>query len=84
MERARAVWEEARTHLPGVEEPTERARARAAAERAEREFRRKLAVLRREEDTRYTVKDQALAALGERAKVADRRALVGTAYLRLG
>ena len=66
-----------------AEEPTERARARAAAERAEREFRRKLATLRKEEDTRYAVKDRALAALAERARVGDRRALVGTAYLWL-
>ena len=83
-EQARGAWEEARTHLAGAEEPTERAKARAGAERAEREFRRKVAVLRREEEARYAAKDRALAALGERARVSERRVLVGTAYLWLG
>ena len=83
-DQARAAWEEARAHLATLEEPTERARGRAMAERAEREYRRKLAVLRREEETRYALKDKALAALGERARVGDRRALAGTAYFWLG
>src|SRR5262249_52683004 len=82
-EHARTAWEEARTSLAAAEEPTERARARAAAERAEREFRRKLAVVRREEELRYAAKDKALAALGGRARVSERRVLVGTAYLWL-
>jgi superfamily II DNA or RNA helicase len=84
LEEARLGWEAARARLPAAEDPTERARARAAAERAEREFRRKLATLRREEDTRYALKDRSLAALAERARVSDRRALVGTAYFWLG
>src|SRR5215831_5540179 len=81
--RSRAAWEEARTRLAGLEDPTERARARAAIERAERDHRRRLAALRNEEETRYALKDRALAELAARAKVVDRRALVGTAYLWL-
>ena len=83
LARARAAWEEARTRLTGVEDGTERARARAAIERAERDHRRKLAALRAEEETRYALKDRTLAELAARAKVVDRRALVGTAYFWL-
>ncbi len=67
----------------GVEDGTERARARAAIERAERDHRRTLAALRAEEETRYALKDRTLAELAARAKVVDRRALVGTAYFWL-
>jgi hypothetical protein len=84
LARARASWEEARTRLAGLEDGTERARARAAIERAEREHRRRLAALRSEEEARYGHKDRSLAELGARAKVVDRRALVGTAYFWLG
>jgi superfamily II DNA or RNA helicase len=83
LARARTAWEEARARLPGVEDGTERARARAAIERAERDLRRRLSVLRSEEETRYGLKDRALAELAARAKVVDRRALVGTAYFWL-
>ncbi|HEY1907899.1 MAG TPA: SNF2-related protein [Myxococcaceae bacterium] len=83
LARARAGWEEARSRLAGLEEGTERARARAAIERAEREHRRRLAALRNEEETRYGLKDRALADLAARGKVVDRRALVGTAYFWL-
>ena len=82
LARSRAAWEEARP-LIGVEDGTERARARAAIERAERDHRRKLAALRAEEETRYALKDRTLAELAARAKVVDRRALVGTAYFWL-
>jgi len=84
LTRARASWEEARSALAGLEDGPERARARAAIERAEREHRRRLAALRNEEETRYGGKDRSLAELGARAKVVDRRALVGTAYFWLG
>jgi len=83
LARARGGWEEARTRLAGVEDGTERARARAAIERADREHRRRLAALRAEEEARYGAKDRSLAELGTRAKVVDRRALVGTAYFWL-
>ncbi len=81
--RARAAWEEARARLGGLEDATERARARATIERAERDHRRRLAALRNEEETRYGLKDRTLADLAARAKVVDRRALVGTAYFWL-
>ena len=83
LARARASWEEARRRLAGIEDGTERARARAAIERADREHRRRLAALRTEEESRYGLKDRSLAELGTRAKVVDRRALVGTAYFWL-
>jgi len=83
LARARASWEEARTRLGGLEDGAERARARAAIERAEREHRRRLATLRNEEETRYGLKDRSLAELATRGKVVDRRALVGTAYFWL-
>jgi superfamily II DNA or RNA helicase len=81
--RARTAWDEARARLAGVEDGTERARARAAIQRAERDHRRKLSALRGEEETRYGLKDRALAELTTRAKVVERRALVGTAYFWL-
>ena len=83
LARAKAGWEEGRTRLAGVEDGTERARARAAIERAEREHRRRLTALRNEEETRYGLKDRSRAELAARAKVVDRRALVGTAYFWL-
>ena len=45
VEKARGEWAHARTRLLPVEEPTERARARGDAERAERAYRRALAAL---------------------------------------
>ena len=83
LARSRAAWEEARARLAGLEDGTERARARAAIERAERDHRRRLAALRSEEEARYGLKDRTLAELAARAKVVDRRALVGTAYFWL-
>jgi hypothetical protein len=83
LARAHAAWAEARARLAGLEDGTERARGRAAIERAEREHRRRLAALRAEEETRYGFKDRTLADLATRAKVVDRRALVGTAYFWL-
>jgi hypothetical protein len=83
LARARSSWEEARLRLAGLEDATERARARAAIERAAREHRRRLAALRTEEESRYGLKDRALAELAVRGKVADHRALVGTAYFWL-
>jgi len=83
LARARASWEEARLRLAGLDDATERARARAAMERADREHRRRLAALRTEEETRYSLKDRSLAALALRGKVVDHRALVGTAYFWL-
>ena len=83
VEAARAAWTQARARLPSVDDATERAQVRAAAERAEREYRRALAALRREEDARYAAKDRELADLQARARVQDTRAAIGTAYFSI-
>jgi superfamily II DNA or RNA helicase len=83
VERARARWEEARGQLAQLEDPTERARARALVDRSEREYRRRQAALRREEDSCYARKDTAVAALGARARVTESRSLIGNAYFWL-
>lgn len=80
LERARGVWEEARVGVLSVTDPAERAKARASAERLEREYRRRLQQLRQAEEQRYTEKDRTLAALSQKAKVVVQRALVATAY----
>ena len=84
VEKARRVWEEGRKVTPTLPDGPERAKARAFAEKLEREYRKKLASLRNEEETRYSIKDRNLAALAGRAKVTDRRALIGSAYFWLG
>ncbi len=80
VERARGDWEQARLAVLGVEEPSERIKARANAERLEREYRRKLQQLRQAEDQRYADKDRMLAALSLKAKVTTNRSLVASAY----
>ncbi len=84
VEKARAAWGEARARLRPLDEPTERARARSEAERAERAYRRALAALHKEEETRYGAKDKELEALASRARVQDSRTALGTAYFWLG
>ena len=83
VESARAAWSEARSRLGAVEEATERAAARGQAERAEREYRRALTSLHREEDARYAAKDRELDELRARARVEESRSPVGTAYFWL-
>ncbi|MGO9830174.1 MAG: SNF2-related protein [Myxococcaceae bacterium] len=83
MEKARAAWGEARARLRLLDEPTERARARSDTERAERAYRRALAALHKEEETRYAAKDRELEALASRARVQDSRTALGTAYFWL-
>jgi superfamily II DNA or RNA helicase len=80
VDRARGEWELARHAVLAIEEPSERPKARAAAERLEREYRRKLQALRLAEDQRYTEKDRTLAALVSKSKVVANRALVASAY----
>ncbi|MFZ5444688.1 MAG: SNF2-related protein [Myxococcota bacterium] len=80
VERARADWEEARKAVLSIEEPTERVKARANAERLEREYRRKLQTLRQAEDAKYAEKDRTLAALATKAKVVVNRTLVASSY----
>ena len=80
MERARNEWEEARKQVTGIEDPAERMKARASAERLEREYRRKLTQLRQSEDAKYAEKDRTLAALSQKAKVVTNRTLVASSY----
>jgi hypothetical protein len=80
VDRARAEWEQARAQVLGLEDPSERIKARAGAERLEREYRRKLQQLRAGEEQRYAEKDRMLAALAQKAKVVANRTLVATAY----
>jgi ERCC4-related helicase len=86
VEKAREAWEAARravTQEPAEDGP-ERVRARAHAERMEREYRKRLASLRHEEERRYAEKDRSLAQLAQKAKVVDKRGLIATAYFWLG
>ncbi len=83
VERARRDWENARKSVLGVDEPTERVKARANAERLEREYRKKLASLRNEEETRYAIKDRNASLLAQRAKVTEKKSLVASAYFWL-
>jgi hypothetical protein len=63
-----------------IDEPAERMKARAKAERLEREYRRKLQQLRHAEEQRYAEKDRTIAALAQKAKVVAGRTLVASAY----
>ncbi len=80
VDRARNDWEAARHAVLAIDEPSERVKARAQAERLEREYRRKLQALRQAEDQRYAEKDRMLAALTQKAKVVANRSLVASAY----
>ena len=80
VEKARVAWGEARDRLRPLDEPTERARARSEAERAERAYRRALATLHKEEEARYAAKDKELQQLASSARVQDSRTALGTAY----
>ena len=80
VERALGEWEAARKQVLDVEDPTERVKARAAAERLEREYRRKLTQLRQAEEAKYAEKDRTLAALALKAKVITNRSLVASSY----
>jgi hypothetical protein len=83
LEKTRALWEAARVELPMLQEGPERAKGRIHVTRLERDYRKKLTVLRLEEDKRYQAKDKSLALLTQRAKVTDKRALVASAYFWL-
>ena len=83
VDRARAQWTAARTEILAQEEPTERIRARAQADKLEREYRRKLASLRNEEEKRYAAKDRSLSDLRAKARVEEKRALVASSYFWL-
>jgi superfamily II DNA/RNA helicase len=83
IERARTGWQAARRTLSAEADPACRPKARSHLERAEREYRRRLTVLRAEEETRCAERDRALAAFSEQAKVTQRRALIASAYFWL-
>jgi hypothetical protein len=80
VDRAREDWEEARRAVLAIDEPAERMKARAKAERLEREYRRKLTQLRHAEEQRYTDKDRTIAALAQKSKVVAGRTLIASAY----
>ncbi len=83
VEHAREQWMEARKAVLASEDPAERVKARAHADRLEREYRKKLASLRNEEEKRYAAKDRQLAELVQKAKVTEKRSLIASAYFWL-
>ena len=83
VERAREAWQEARKVVCAQEDPAERVKARGHAERLEREYRKKLASLRNEEEKRYAAKDRQVADLANKSKVTDKRMLIASAYFWL-
>ena len=83
VDRARDQWTAARAEILAQEDPTERIRARAQADKLEREYRRKLASLRNEEEKRYAAKDRSLSDLRAKARVEEKRALVASSYFWL-
>jgi hypothetical protein len=83
VERARGKWEEARRALRAEKDPTLRVRARAALERADRDFRKRMSQLRLEEDKSYGDLDRTLTMLAVKSKVNVNRTLIATAYFWL-
>src|SRR5262249_51886673 len=73
-------WEEARRALGNLANAAERDLQRAQTLRKEQEYRRKLAALRREEESRYSQKDQWIRDLTQRAKVSQSCSLTAAAY----
>ncbi len=82
-EEAKEEWTAARKELSATVDPSERLKARAASERAEREYRKKLNALRNAEDTRYAAKDRSTAMLQKQATVTEKKALIASAYFWL-
>ncbi len=83
LEHAREQWLEARKAVMAAEEAADRIKARAHSDRLEREYRKKLASLRNEEEKRYAAKDRQIADLMQKAKVAEKRSLIASAYFWL-
>ncbi|XXF80598.1 SNF2-related protein [Myxococcaceae bacterium GXIMD 01537] len=83
VETARLAWTAARKEVTASLEPAERAKARANSDRLEREYRKKLASLRNEEEKRFSVKDRQMADLATKAKVTEKRSLIASAYFWL-
>ena len=76
VEKARGKWEEARSAVLAVSDPAERAAARLALGRADRELRRRQQALRDEEDRRYTDLDRRLGVLDVESRVTVARTLI--------
>jgi superfamily II DNA or RNA helicase len=83
LESAREQWLEARKAVMAAEEAADRIKARAHSDRMERDYRKKLASLRNEEEKRYAAKDRQFADLAHKAKVTEKRSLIASAYFWL-
>jgi superfamily II DNA/RNA helicase len=83
VEHAREQWIDARKVVSNTEDPAERLKARATADRLEREYRKKLASLRNEEEKRYAAKDRQISDLVNKSKVTEKRSLIASAYFWL-
>ncbi|ADO73242.1 SNF2-related protein [Stigmatella aurantiaca] len=83
LEHTREQWTEARKQVLLAEDPSERVKARAHADRLERDYRRRLASVRNEEEKRYASKDRSLADLAQKSKVTEKRSLIASAYFWL-
>jgi superfamily II DNA/RNA helicase len=83
VEHAREQWTEVRKSVLASEDPAERVKARSHADRLEREYRKKLASLRNEEEKRYAAKDRQITDLVQKAKVTEKRSLIASAYFWL-
>jgi len=81
--KARAKLEDARRMLMNEEDPTMRPRARAALDRADRDYRRRMSNLRQEADKQYADLDRPRTRLAVRSKVTANRTLIATAYMWL-
>jgi superfamily II DNA or RNA helicase len=92
VERARGEWEAARNEALRVPDlstslgtsPSASIGQRSLIARAEREYRRRLAALRSQEEACYEEKDRRLGALAQRAIAAEQRKLIASAYFWLG
>ncbi|WP_414654066.1 SNF2-related protein [Hyalangium sp.] len=83
VEHAREQWVEVRKSVLASEDPAERVKARSHADRLEREYRKKLASLRNEEEKRYAAKDRQITDLMQKAKVTEKRSMIASAYFWL-
>ena len=81
-DEAREAWKNARASLRGGTGPSSLAERRLRVERAEREHRVRLDLLRSAEAERLAERDRSLADLRRRAEVKARRRLVATAWWR--
>ncbi len=83
VERVRAEWEAMRRTVSAAQDVAQRMNGRAQIEKLERDYRRKLAELRAQEEDCYSQKDRSVATLCKKAKVSDRRSLIASSYFWL-